>query len=233
VANRHDITHLRKKLLYWFRKNGREFPWRATSDPWRVLIAEMMLRRTKADQVETVYRQFIRHYRTPRGLLRGSPTKVRRILSPLGLTWRQQNFFDLAKALVRDFKSTIPSTREELKQLPGVGDYVAGAVLSIGFGKKEWIVDSNVVRVFKRYFDLDTSKEGRRDKPVIDLARAYATTSRPKEANLAILDLSALICRPQNPACQDCPIHFGCSYARMKRTDKFGKGGNHAKTTQV
>jgi A/G-specific adenine glycosylase len=210
AVDSHDIAPLRRKLLYWFRNNGRTYPWRETSDPWKILMAEMMLRRTKADQVEKVYRQFISQYRTPGGLLRGSPNKIRRILSPLGLNWRQQNFFDLAEVLIRDFKSTVPSTREELKQLPGVGDYVAGAVLSIGFGKREWIVDSNVVRVFKRFFNLHTSKEARRDRSVIELAKAYAQTSRPREANLAILDFSSAICLPGTPRCNICPLRRVC-----------------------
>jgi len=209
-----NIALFRRKLLYWFRTNGRKFPWRETSDPWRILIAEMMLRRTKADQVEKVYRKFVKIYRSPKSFLKGSPREIKSILTPLGLNWRQQNFFDLGQVLVNDFDAKIPSTRQELKQLPGVGDYVAGAVLSIGFGKKEWIVDSNVVRVFKRYFNLKTSKEGRRDRPIIDLANTYANTSRPKEANLAILDLSALICRPRNPLCQKCPVKIDCLYAK-------------------
>ena len=216
-----NIVAFRRKLLYWFKGNGRKFPWRETSDPWNILIAEMMLRRTKADQVEKVYRKFIRIYKTPKGLFKGSPVKIKKILKPLGLNWRQQNFFDLARVLVKDFDSNIPSTRDELKQLPGVGDYVAGAVLSIGFGEKEWIVDSNVVRVFKRYYDLKTSNEARRDKPVIELARAYANTTRPKEANLAILDLSALICCPTNPICSDCPVRMGCTYANHKRKPRI------------
>lgn len=212
-----NITNFRRKLLYWFRLNGRKYPWRETTDPWKVLIAEMMLRRTKADQVEKVYRTFVRNYRTPKGLLRGSPAKIKKILNPLGLNWRQQNFFDMAKVLVEEYDSNIPSTRDELKLLPGVGDYVAGAVLSVGFGKREWIVDSNVVRVFKRYFNMKTLKEARRDKSVIEVAKAYAYTTKPKKANLAILDLSALICRPTNPICTQCPVMIDCVYARHKK----------------
>jgi len=211
-----NIVYFRQKLLHWFRVNGRKFPWRETRNPWEILIAEMMLRRTKANQVEKVYREFIKHFKTPRSLLRGSPNKIKTILNPLGLNWRQQNFFDLAKVLVNEFDSNIPTTREELKRLPGVGDYVAGAVLSVGFGKREWIVDSNVVRVFKRYFNLKTSNEARRDKFVIELAKEYIMTTKPKAANLAILDLSALICKPLNPCCQECPVKIGCKYVRNK-----------------
>lgn len=211
-----NVTNMRRKLLYWFRSNGRRFPWRETTDPWKILIAEMMLRRTRADQVEGVYRKFVKSYKTPNSFLRGSPKKIMVILNPLGLNWRQQNFFDLARALVNDYDSEIPETRDKLKQLPGVGDYVAGAVLSIGYGKKEWIVDSNVVRIFKRYFGLKTTKEGRRDKPVIDLAKAYANTTKPKEANLALLDLAALICLSRMPKCDICPLSKECKNVEIR-----------------
>jgi len=211
------IVYFRRRLLYWFSANGLQFPWRETRNPWKILIAEMMLRRTKADQVEKVYREFIKHYKTPRDLLRGSPNKIKNILNPLGLNWRQQNFLDLAKTLVNELDAKIPSTRERLKQLPGVGDYVAGAVLSVGFGKREWIVDSNVVRVFKRFFGLKTTKEGRRDKPVIDLAKAYVNTTKPKEANLALLDFAAVICQPRLPKCDYCPLSKECNFRNKEK----------------
>ena len=160
IGNTKNIVPLRRKLLYWFRANGRVYPWRETSDPWRILIAEMMLRRTKADQVEKVYREFINYYRSPRGLLKGSPRKIKSILSPLGLNWRQQNFFDLAEILINDFNAKIPSTREELKQLPGVGDYVAGpshvlptggtARFFSGLGIEDFVKSSHIISYTKK-----------------------------------------------------------------------------------
>ncbi len=99
-----------------------------------------------------------------------------------------------------------------------MGDYVAGAVLSIAFGKKEWIVDSNVARVFKRYFGLETIKEARRDKQVIAISNVYVDCHEPRDANLALLDHSALICRPGKPLCLECPISTGCVfYTEIKK----------------
>ena len=86
-----------------------------------------------------------------------------------------------------------------MKKLPGVGDYVAGAILSIAYLQKEWVVDSNIVRMFKRYFGIQTSEEGRRDKHIIELSKKYVSCKNPLDANLAILDFAALICATRNP----------------------------------
>ena len=104
----------------------------------------------------------------------------------------------------------MPITREELKALPGVGEYIAGAVLSIAFNQKAWIVDSNIVRIFKRYFGVEISKEGRRDRHIIEMAKIYVSTKRPREANLAIIDFAALVCTPRKPNHEECPLKDRC-----------------------
>lgn len=110
------------------------------------------------------------------------------------------------------FKREILYTRKVLLTLPGVGDYVAGAVLSICFNKKEWIVDSNIVRMYKRYFGVKTSKEGRRDKHIIEISKIYVDCRNPRTANLAILDFSALVCTPRNPKCLNCILSHNCHF---------------------
>jgi len=99
-----------------------------------------------------------------------------------------------------------------------VGDYVAGAILSVAYGKKEWIVDTNVARVFQRYYGLKTIKEARRDKQVVGLARAYATGRDPRRANLAILDFAALVCTARKPRCPECPLRRECIFYSLQRS---------------
>jgi len=132
--------------------------------------------------------------------------------SPLGLKWRLPAFGLVARELREKYECKVPENREELKTLPGVGEYVAGAVLSVAFGKREWIVDSNIVRVFKRYLGIKTTGEGRRDKHVIEMAKLYVSTKKPAEANLGLLDFAALICIPGNPRCTSCPLCKTCYY---------------------
>lgn len=207
-----EIIDLRKVLIRWFNKNKRTYPWRKTKNPFRVLIAEMMLQRTKADQVRAVYLNFFSHFKTPTDVACVNIRKLNRVLYPLGLRWRIKKFKEVSKSLVNNFAGNVPAFREEISKLPGVGDYVAGIVLSVAFNKKEWIVDSNVVRVFKRYFGIKTSKEGRRDKHVIDIARTYADCRFPRNANLALLDFAALICTPRKPVHERCPLTGSCHY---------------------
>lgn len=175
-------------------------------------VAEMMLQRTKADQVQPVYLNFFSNFKTPSDVARTNMKKLTHILYPLGLRWRIKRFKEVSQSIVKIFGGRVPMSREEISKLPGVGDYVAGIVLSVAFNKKEWIVDSNVVRVFKRYFGISTSKEGRRDKHVIDIARTYADSKYPRMVNLALLDFAALICTPRRPKHERCPLAENCHY---------------------
>jgi A/G-specific adenine glycosylase len=212
VADRKGIALFRKRVLSWFNKNKRRYPWRETRDPFRVLIAEMMLRRTKADQVQPVYERLLSEYPDVGALADADDRELEQILYPLGLKWRMPAFARIAREIREKHNGQVPAEREKLTGLPGVGDYVAGAVLSIAYNKREWIVDSNIVRLFRRYFGIKTSREGRRDRHVIEMARIYACGRNPREANLAILDFSALVCTPVKPRCERCPLKNGCHY---------------------
>ena len=212
IPSSEDIRIFRSKITRWFNKNGRAYPWRETKDPFKVLIAEMMLRRTKADQVKMVYNRVFEEYPDIRAMAKAENEKLEEILYPLGLKWRTPAFGLVVREVREKYQSRVPETREALTTLPGVGDYVAGAVLSIAYGKKEWIVDSNIVRLFKRYFGIKTSKEGRRDKHVIDIAKIYTSGRNPRKANLAILDFAALVCTPRKPDCTKCPLRKSCDY---------------------
>jgi len=206
------ISIFRKKILKWFDKHDRNYPWRITRDSFRVLIAEIMLRRTKADQVKPVYIKLFKVYPGVKALSRAKSKDLKKILYSLGLKWRMPVFKLLAVELMKHYKGKVPKNRDELKTLPGVGDYVAGAVLSIAFNKREWIIDSNIVRVFKRYFGVKTSREGRRDKHLIEMAKMYINSGNPKKANLALLDFASLVCKPREPEHAICPLSDACSF---------------------
>jgi len=205
-----QIKNFRRKILNWFYEHGRDYPWRHANDPFKVLIAEIMLRRTKADQVKPVYNTLFDRYSDLMSLAGASNEQLEEILYPLGLKWRFPTFKLVAKEIREKHNCKVPETREELLTLPGVGDYVAGAVLSIGYGKAEWIVDSNIVRLFKRYFGVSTSREGRRDKHIIEMAKMYISGGDSRKANLAILDFAALMCIPRKPKCEECTLITQC-----------------------
>jgi len=213
VPKLRDITDFRQLLLLWFERHGRRYPWRETRDPLSVLVAEVMLRRTRADQVTGVYERVIAAYPDVRSLASAPSEEIERMVASLGLRWRSPAFKRLAEVVRDKHGGRVPATRGELLDLPGVGDYVAGAVLSIALGKPEWMVDSNVVRVFARYFGMVTTKEGRRDRHVVETAKAYVSCEDPRRANLAVVDLGALVCTSRNPDCGACPLADGCTHA--------------------
>jgi len=212
-VKRKDVSTFRRKLLRWFTTHERKYPWRKTRDPFKLLLAEMMLQRTKAEQVVSVYEELTRAAGRPELLARLRITSLRRILRPLGLHWRIDNFRDVSRELLRSCNGILPRTRKELTSLPGIGDYVAGAILAVSFRQREWVVDSNIVRVYRRFFGLTTSKEGRRDRHVVEIAKLYANSLKPREATLALLDFAALVCKPRNPECQNCPVRKYCAEA--------------------
>jgi A/G-specific adenine glycosylase len=212
IPDKKAISLFRDKIICWYNKNKRTYPWRRTKDPFKVLIAEMMLRRTKADQVKPVYERLFKEYPNVEAVANAKDKKLEQILYPLGLKWRTPAFGLVVREVKEKYQCKIPETREELTALPGVGEYVAGAVLSIAYDKKEWIVDSNIVRLFRRYFGIETSKEGRRDKHVIEIAKIYASGKSPRKASFAILDFTALVCNPRKPDCGKCPLRMNCHY---------------------
>jgi len=175
-----DVTWLRPRLLKWFGKYGRSYPWRETSDPYRVMVAEVMLQRTRADQVKPVYENFIRRYPDSRSLADAELAEVEGLLWPLGMRSRPRLMLGMAGDLQNLFQGEVPDTRDQIKLITGVGDYVAGAVLSVALNKPEWIVDANVVRVFSRFWGLEFTKgEPRRARQMKLLAQEYARTSTP------------------------------------------------------
>jgi A/G-specific adenine glycosylase len=207
-----DVSRFRERIVSWFEHYGREYPWRKTKDPFMVLISEMMLRRTKAEQVVQVYERFVRKFPDVESLAGADIEDLNKILYPLGLRWRNPSFGLMAREVQEKYHSKIPDRREDLLSLPGIGEYVAGAVLSIAFGKNEWLVDSNIVRIFKRYFGVTSSKEGRRDKHIIEIAKDYIMGNEPGKAVMGILDLTSLICKPVKPLCYECTLKETCSY---------------------
>jgi len=209
---RQDVIEFRRILLRWHPSNYRDYPWRQTDNPYHILIAELMLRRTRADQVVPVYEEFIKRYPTPLDLDNSEDNDVAEIVYSLGLEWRVPAFKNVVRELGEQYDYQVPDSRDKLIELSGVGEYVAGAILSLAYEKREWIVDTNVARVFKRYFGLDTIKETRRDKQVIEIAKVYANTDQVRDANLAILDFAAIVCKARNPECRNCQANSICVY---------------------
>ncbi len=203
------VRWLKSRLLRWWEKNRRHFPWRETSDPYRVLVAELMLRRTRAPQVVPVYTGFISEFPDAKSLALASGERIREILRPFGLEKRAGDMVLLARAL-RDHAGRIPEDPDLLRSLPGVGDYVASAVLCFAFGHPVPVADVNTCRVVCRFFGITTAREARRSGEVRAILQAIAASGHARESNLALMDLAASICRPGVPVCACCPLEQRC-----------------------
>jgi DNA (cytosine-5)-methyltransferase 1 len=205
-AKRPAGFNFRDQLLAWHAERGRSYPWRSGAAPWHVLMAEMCLHRTRADQVLPVYERLVELAPTPAELLGNAELALQAML-PLGLRWRAKNIVAVAETLVANFGGSVPSTSPELRSLPGVGDYVANAVLCFAFGRRTVLLDTNTERIVSR---IRANPSLRRTQMRMDL---YDLAGRPgpdRDFNFALLDLGALVCRSGVPDCSHCPVRRAC-----------------------
>lgn len=212
---RRRLPALRRALLRWFAEHQREYPWRSTDNWFHLLMAEMMLRRTRADQVVPVYREFCRRYSDPAAAARSRPETFARILQPLGLAWRGRQLRETVHFLRDRFENRSPAPDDALLEIPGVGPYSDAMLRNRLFGERIAAVDSNVARFVCRLLDWPHHAESRRDRAVIELANRFVNSPRSPELNLAILDLSALVCKPRRPECESCPLKTLCETGRQ------------------
>jgi A/G-specific adenine glycosylase len=206
------MEKLNTALLSWRKNNNRTYPWRKESSAYKIMIAEFMLQRTRSDQVVPVYINFLNKYPDIKSLSKADIADIAEIIKSLGLHWRSAHFKKAAEYIIAEYNGIIPSTREELLKIPGVGDYVAGVILAISFFKKVPIVDSNIARVLNRYFGMDLEGEIRRNKKIVEKADKLFShcNCEPKELLFAIIDFSALVCTPLNPKHEICPFKDDC-----------------------
>jgi len=206
-----------KLLLQWYQNNGRSYAWRGKNDPYAILIAEIMLQRTRASQVEPVYLSFIEEFPTLKELNDASYKRIEKHFAKLGLIWRAGLVRSLAHELVTEFNGKVPDSAKQLLSLPGVGEYVADAVLSSAYGRHVAAVDANVCRILGRIFNLKARGEARRDSKFKELAQKILPRGRAKEFNWAMIDFGALVCAPRKPACGTCPLSSICDYGKGRQ----------------
>lgn len=176
------------------------------------MIAEFLLHRTKADQVVPVYSEFIRKYPDVFSLAEADISEVRKVTEHLGLHWRSGHFIEAARYIVQKWGGKLPETEEELREIPGVGEYVAGAILIVCYGKPQPTIDSNIARFINRIYGLHLTGEIRRKKETRELAGDLFTIQDPARFLFAILDFTAAICKSQNPLHEECPLKKVCKH---------------------
>lgn len=202
---------VRRKLLAWYDRHGRDLPWRRRRhDPYAQWVAEIMLQQTRVDTVIGYYERFLRRFPTVRILAGAKREEVLKLWEGLGY-YRRVLHLHRACVQLREGGYRIPETAAELRRLPGVGSYTAAAVASIAFGRTDAAVDGNVARVVARLFGVPedvTSVSGRNEAQ--RLASLLLSRSRPGDFNQAWMDLGSSICTPRNPSCDRCPLRMHC-----------------------
>ena len=199
----------RRRLLAWYRRHGRSLPWRRTRDPYRVLISEVMLQQTQVSRVVPKYREWLRRYPSLQVLAAASAGEVRETWRPLGYNVRPLRLRAIARTVVRRHGGRLPSTREELLALKGIGPYTAGAVLSFAFGRDAAILDTNVRRVLRRVWIGERGRVG--DRALWDLAGRLLPRGRAYDFNQALMDFGATVCTARRPRCAACPLARMCA----------------------
>jgi A/G-specific adenine glycosylase len=200
-----NLLSIRRRLLHWYDKNKRDLPWRKTKDPYAIWVAETMLQQTQVKTVILYYESFLKVFPTIRALARAPQQQVLRAWSGLGYYRRAENLRRAARQLLRRHEGKIPQIYDELRSLPGIGNYTAGAILSIAFQRRYPALDGNARRVLSRLFNLTDDTELR--------ARAIQLipSSRPGDFNQALMELGATLCTPRAPDCAVCPVTFACA----------------------
>ncbi len=198
--------------MIWFDKYARDYPWRKTDNWFHLLVAEMMLRRTRSNQVVSIYESFTDKYKTPDDAASLTPTDLRTILKSLGLEWRASQLHDTIAYLKDNYSKRSPTKSDDLKKIPGVGDYSSAMIRNRLFNEPLAAVDSNIARIFCRLSGRPFHAESRRNKLIIEMANRFVGGNRSRDINLALIDHAALICKPIKPACQSCPLSHWCNF---------------------
>ena len=197
-------------LLNWYDSHKRALPWRGARDAYAVLVSEIMLQQTRAAAVIPYYGRFMAELPTVFALAACDEERLLKLWEGLGYYSRARNLKKCAQAVVEQYGGRFPQTAEELKKLPGVGPYTAGAIASMAFHKPEPAVDGNVLRVMARLFEDGGNVT---DQRVRDRWTRFLRTrmgDRPGDLNQAFMDLGSLVCLPKSPLCESCPLAAFC-----------------------
>jgi A/G-specific adenine glycosylase len=196
-----------RKLLAWYKRNGRDLPWRSTRNPYAVLVSEFMLQQTQVTRVLEYYPRFLKRFPTMHALARSKPGAVMEAWEGLGYYARARNLHKLAKHVTRLHDGALPDDPVILETLPGVGRYTAGAVACFAYEKPVATVDTNVRRVLQRVF-------GETDVWALAARLVPKNGARAWRFNQAVMELGALVCTARKPKCPECPVRTLCLAVR-------------------
>ena len=208
-----------KKILYWYDNNKRILPWRKNvskkQKQYFILISEFMLQQTQVKTVIPYFENFINKIPNLKSLAKVNNRKLMKCWEGLGYYSRAKNLKKSAKIIIDNYSGKLPNDYEELKKLPGIGDYTASAISAIAFNKPIIPLDGNIERVLKRILNLKTEKETKKEN-LNKLKKIFGRTDRSCDYVQALMEIGALLCKPKNPYCENCPITKNCLSFKKK-----------------
>ena len=208
-----------KKILKWYDLNKRPLPWRKNISlqkrQYYTLVSEFMLQQTQVATVIPYFNRFIKNIPDLKSLAKAQNKKLIKLWEGLGYYSRVKNLKRTAKIVIKNFKGKLPNNLEELLSLPGIGNYTASAILAIAFNRPYIPLDGNIERVLKRYLYLKKDKDIQKDN-LNKKKSIFGVSSRSSDYAQALMELGALICKPTNPLCNQCPISNKCRSFQKK-----------------
>jgi A/G-specific adenine glycosylase len=207
-------------LLSWYRTHGRSLPWRSTSNPYRILLAEVMLQQTQVQRVLALYPRFLKRFPTVRSLSAARQRSVVLAWQGMGYNNRAVRLHRLARTLTRHYGGRVPASCRILLSLPGIGRYTASAVLAFAFRRPVPVLDVNVRRVLSRVFwRMPSTAHVKSEKDIWKFASALLPSHRAYDWNQALMDLGAMVCTARTPHCGECPLARIClSHTTMRHS---------------
>jgi len=197
-----EVDFFKKNIRSWYKKNNRNFSWRKTNDPWKIYLIEILSQQTQLDRANNYYKKFILKYPNPEKMALASRRKILQLWSGLGYNNRAIRMHQSSKILSnKPFEELYP----DFTELPGVGEYTNSALLSFAYGEKVITVDTNVKRIFRRYFKINNI-----DKFIEKNQKDLLSYSNSRDFNQALMDLGSKICTSRNPKCSVCPLESQC-----------------------
>lgn len=214
------VEAFQRSILSWYRRYGRTFPWRARSaTPYTLIVSEILLQRTRAEVVAKFFPRFVERFPGWKHLATATDEQLRVFLAPIGLWRRRAASLRALGGEMRVRRGRFPGHRNEIEELPGIGQYIASAILLFCRGEREPLLDVNMARVLERCFSPRKLVDIRYDPWLQMLARRVVDHKQATEINWAVLDLAAAHCSTRQPDCIACPLRKFCRYAAFRRPD--------------
>jgi A/G-specific adenine glycosylase len=211
-----DRRRFRQRLLVWYRRHGRDLPWRKTDDPYHILVSEIMLQQTQVDRVLPKYAEWLDKYPSMHALASAPDEEVTDTWRPLGYNIRPRRLQSIARESVAKYGGQLPSDEATLLSFKGIGQYTAGAIRSFAFGERAAILDTNVARVLFRVFvGKGDPKSHAMKRHLWTVSDALVPVRHVFDFNQALMDLGAMICVARTPKCLVCPMKKDCAWLRQ------------------